>query len=82
MQVRFRSAELPSVDSDVVMLVPNTCNRKDFHTNLEGFFFFNAHYTHVFMHVFACEYAAVSNEAAFVLIKREGCINTMGNGNI
>lgn len=46
------------------------------------FFFFNIYYLHVFMHAFACEYAPVSNEAVFVLIKREGCINTVGNGNI
>lgn len=37
---------------------------------------------HVSMHAFACEYAPASNEAVFVLIKREGCINTVGNGNI
>lgn len=78
-----QSAELPSVDSDVVMLLPNTCNRKDCHTNLEFFpHFLYVCYSHVFMHVFACEYAAVFNEAVFVLIKWEGCINTMGNGNI
>lgn len=43
-----QSAELPSVDSDVVMLLPNACKRKDCHTNLEFFPTFFMYTTRMF----------------------------------